>query len=202
MTIGRAFVSAISYRPQLIVAIHHKRCGLYAHDKFVHHLVSLGIYLENAVLIRPAVHIYILAMLHHLLRGTTLHGHVGHLDVTGNLVALGIDDKDAVVPYLRDVGLLVREEMDVTRRGEVGDAADFLERIRIYGKDHVRVVHHNPPHSVADNHALCHIAQFHAVGTEEDLVLHRPRLGVVVREGGIAILEIALVSNEKSPCRG
>ena len=44
--------------------------------------------------------------------------HVRALDISRDFVAFGVDDEDAVVPNLRDVGLFVETKMDVPRRGE------------------------------------------------------------------------------------
>ena len=99
-----------------------------------------------------------------------------------NLKSLGIDDKDTVIPNLRNVGLLVREEVDIARRGEVCNASHLLKCIYINCKNHVRVIHHNPAYAVADNHRLRNVAQLHSVGAVEDLVLHIARSGVVVRK--------------------
>lgn len=57
------------------------------------------------------------------------------------------------------------------------------------------VVHHDPALVVVDGHRLCHVAELHAVGTEEDLVLHLFGLWVVVAQRGVAVLEVALVGN-------
>ena len=185
-----------------MVLVHHERRGLDADRQFVHHLVGLGVDLQDAVLVRPAIDIDVLAVLHHLLRGARFHRHSGALDVARDLVAFGIDDEDAVVPDLRHVGLFVRKEVDVARRGEVRDASHLPEGVDVDGEDDVRIVHHDPAHAVADGHRLRHVAQLEAVGAEENLVLHPFGLGVVIGERGVAVLEISLVGDEQSPPRG
>ena len=40
---------------------------------------------------------------------------VRHLNVAGNFIFLRVDDEDAVVPQLGDVGFFVAQEMDVAR---------------------------------------------------------------------------------------
>ena len=92
--------------------------------------------------------------------------------------------------------------MDVARRGQVFDASYLLEGVQVDGENHMGVVHHDPALVVVDGHRLCHVAEFHAVGTEEDFVLHLFGRGVVVRQRGIAVLEVALVGNEQSGSRG
>ena len=109
-----------------------------------------------------------------------------------------VDDEDAVVPQLGDVGFLVAQEMDIARRGQILDASHLLEGVQVDGKNNVGVVHHDPAFVVVDDHWLCHVAELHAVGSEEDFVLHLFGLRVVVAQRGIAVLEIALVGNEQS----
>lgn len=45
--------------------------------------------------------------------------------------------------------------------------------------------------------SIAHVAQLHAVGTEEHFILHLLGFGVVVRQRGIAVLEVALVGDEQ-----
>ena len=164
-------------------------------------MVGLGVDLDDAVLVRPAVAVDVFAVLHHLFGRAALHRHVRHLNVTGYFVFLRIDDEDAVVPQLGDVGFLIREEVDIARRGEVFDASHLLEGVQVDGEDDVGVVHHHPALAVVDAHRLRHVAELHAVGAEKDFVLHRFGRGVVVAECGVAVLEIALVGDEQS-CSG
>ena len=88
-------------------------------------------------MVRPAINIEILATLHHLLGRATLHSHIGDLDIARNLELFGIYDKDAVVPNLRDVGLLVGEEVDISGRGEICNSPHLLEGVDIDCKDHM-----------------------------------------------------------------
>ena len=60
------------------------------------------------------------------------------------------------------------------------------------------VVHHDPALVVVDGHRLRHVAELHAVGSEEDLVLHLFGCRVVIGQGSIAVLEVALVGDEQS----
>lgn len=76
---------------------------MYADGQFVHDLVRLRVDFQDAVLVRPAVHIDVLAVLYHLFGGTRFHVHVWTFDIAGNLVCLGVDDEDTVVPYLRHI---------------------------------------------------------------------------------------------------
>ena len=99
-----------------------------------------------------------------------------------NLISLGIDDKDAVIPNLRNVGLLVREEVYIARRGEICNAPHLLKSLEINCKNHVRVINHNPAYAVADDHRLRNVAQLHSIGAVEYLVLHIARCGIVVRK--------------------
>ena len=115
-----------------------------------------------------------------------------------NLIGAGVDDEDAIVPELRDVGLLVADEVDVSGRGKACDTAHLLVGVDVDGKDDVRVINDNPPYAVADDHRLRHIAQLHRIRAVEELVLDLARGGIVERERGIAILEVALVGNEKT----
>lgn len=127
-----------------MVLVHYQRGGLDADFQFFYHLIRFGIDLDDAVLVRPAVAIDIFAILHHLLRGAAFHRHVRHLDVTGDFIFLGVDDEDAVVPQLGDIGFLVAEEMDIARRSQVRDTAHLFERIEVDGENHVGIVHHDP----------------------------------------------------------
>ena len=180
-----------------MVLVHYQRGGLDADFQFFYHLIRFGIDLDDAVLVRPAVAIDIFAILHHLLRGAAFHRHVRHLDVTGDFIFLGVDDEDAVVPQLGDIGFLVAEEMDIARRSQVRDTAHLFERIEVDGENHVGIVHHDPALIVVDAHRLRHVAQLHAVGTEEDFVLHLFGCRVVIGQGSIAVLEVALVGDEQ-----
>ena len=196
MSVGRTFVAAVGNRPHLVVAVHHQRRGLDADYQFVHHFVRLGVDFQDAVLIRPAVREDVLAVLHHLFRGSRLVVHV-RLDVTRYLVGLGIDDIDARVPDLRDIGLFVRKKMDVPGRSESRDTADLLERIGVDGENHARIVHHNPADPLVNDHRLRYVAQFHAIGAGEYLVLHMLHFRVIIRERRIAVHEIAFVGDEQ-----
>ena len=89
--------------------------------------------------------------------------------------------------------------MDISWRGEVCDAPHLLECIYVDSKNHVRVIHHNPPDAVTHNHRLRHVTQLHSIRAVEDLILHLARCGVVVRERSITILEVTLVGNEQAP---
>ena len=92
--------------------------------------------------------------------------------------------------------------MDVARRGEVLDASHFLECIEVDGENHVGVVHHHPAFIVVDTHRLRHVTELHAVGAEKHFVLHLIGRGVVVRQRGVAVLEIALVGDEQAGAGG
>ena len=166
------------------------------------HGVGLGVDLQNAVLVRPAVDVEVAAVLHHPLRRAVFDGHAGTLDVARDCVPLGVHNEDAVVPKLCDIGLSVRQKVDVARRGEAHDATFLHEGLRVDGEDDVRVVDHDPGRAVADGHRLRRVAQAEAVGAAEHFVLDLPRLGIVVGEGGVAVLEIALVDHEESRARG
>ena len=63
-----------------------------------------------------------------------------------------VDDEDAVVPQLGDVGFLVAQEMDIARRGQILDASHLLEGVQVDGKNNVGVVHHDPAFVVVDDH--------------------------------------------------
>lgn len=91
--------------------------------------------------------------------------------------------------------------MDVARRGQVFDASYLLEGVQVDCENHMGVVHHDPALVVVDGHRLCHVAEFHAVGTEEDFVLHLFGRRVVIGQGSIAVLEVALVGDEQSGSR-
>ena len=91
--------------------------------------------------------------------------------------------------------------MDVARRGQVFDASYLLEGVQVDGENHVGIVHHDPALIVVDAHRLRHVAQLHAVGTEEDFVLHLFGRRVVIGQGSIAVLEVALVGDEQSGSR-
>lgn len=106
-------VTAIRDGPHLVVFVHDQRSRLYADGQFVHDLVRLRVDFQDAVLVRPAVHIDVLAVLYHLFGGTRFHVHVWTFDIAGNLVCLGVDDEDTVVPYLRHIGFLIRQKMDI-----------------------------------------------------------------------------------------
>ena len=165
-------------------------------------MVGLGVDLDDAVLVRPAVAVDVFAVLHHLFGRAALHRHVRHLNVTGYFVFLRIDDEDAVVPQLGDVGFLVAQEVDIARRGKILDASHLLERVQVDGENDVRVVHHHPALVVVDAHRLCHVAELHAVGTEKDFVLHRFGRGIIITQRGVAVLEIAFVGDEQSGSGG
>jgi len=120
----------------------------------------------------------------------------------GDFIRSRIYNEDAVVPQLGDIGFLVAQEMDIARGGQILDASHLLEGVQVDGENHVGVVHHDPALVVVDGHRLCHVAELHAVGTEEDLVLHLFGLWVVVAQRGVAVLEVALVGNEQSGSRG
>ena len=107
VTVGAALITAVSHRPHLVVLVHDQRCRLYADLQFIDHLVGFGVDFDDAVLVAPAVAIDVFAVLHHLFGGATLHRHVRHLNVAGNFIFLRVDDEDAVVPQLGDVGFFV-----------------------------------------------------------------------------------------------
>ncbi len=113
VAVWAALVTAIRDGPHFVVFVHDQRSRLYADGQFVHDLVRLRVDFQDAVLVLPAVHIDVLAVLHHLFGGTRFHVHVWTFDIAGNLVCLGVDDEDAVVPYLRHIGFLIRQEMDI-----------------------------------------------------------------------------------------
>ena len=87
--------------------------------------------------------------------------------------------------------------MDVARRGETRDAAPFAQRRGIDGEDHPRAVHYDPSQAAVQGHRLGYVAQFHGIGAVEQFVFDRARLGVVERERGVAVLEIAFVEDEE-----
>lgn len=104
MPVGTALITAVGDRPHLVVLIHHQRRGLDADDQLVDHLVRFGVDLQQPVLIRPAVHVDVFAVLHHLFGRTGFHRHTRAVDVSRNLEPFGIDDENAVVPDLCDIG--------------------------------------------------------------------------------------------------
>ena len=99
---------------------------------------------------------------------------------------------------MRDVSLLVGDEVDIAWRGEIYDASHLLEGVRVDGKDNVRVIDHNPTYTIADNHRLTYIAEFHCISTKEHLVFHLLGRRIVVRERCIAVLEISLIADKQS----
>ena len=107
VTVGAALVAAVCNRPHFVVAVHDQRCRLYADLQFIDHLVGFGVDFDDAVLVAPAVAIDVFAVLHHLFGGATLHRHVRHLNVAGNFIFLRVNDENAVVPQLGDVGFFV-----------------------------------------------------------------------------------------------
>ena len=195
--VGTALITAVGDRPHLVVLIHHQRRGLDADDQLVDHLVRFGVDLQQPVLIRPAVHVDVFAVLHHLFGRTGFHRHTRAVDVSRNLEPFGIDDENAVVPDLCDIGFFVRQKMDIARGGEVRDAPDFFEGHGVDGKDHMRIIHDDPAQAAVHCHRLCHVAQLLIVGAEEHLVVDLTGLRVVERERGIAVLEIPLVGDEQ-----
>ena len=196
VTVGAALVAAVCNRPHFVVAVHDQRCRLYADLQFIDNSVRLGVDFDDAVLVTPAVAIDVFAVLHHLLRRAAFHRHVRHLDMPGDFIRSRIYNEDAVVPQLGDIGFLVAQEMDIARGGQILDASHLLEGVQVDGENH------DPALVVVDGHRLCHVAELHAVGTEEDLVLHLFGLWVVVAQRGVAVLEVALVGNEQSGSRG
>ena len=120
----------------------------------------------------------------------------------GDFIRSRIYNEDAVVPQLGDIGFLVAQEMDIARGGQILDASYLLEGVQVDGENHMGVVHHDPALVVVDGHRLRHVAEFHAVGTEEDFVLYLFGRRVVIGQGSIAVLEVALVGDEQSGSRG
>ena len=92
--------------------------------------------------------------------------------------------------------------MHVPRGCETSYAPHLAEGRKVDGEDDVRVVDHDPPQIAVYGHRLRHVAQLHAVGACEDLVLDGVRGGVVVGEGGVAVHEVALVDDEQTVARG
>ena len=196
MTVGRPLVTAVGHRPDLVVLVHDQRRGLDAHRDLVANGIGLGVDHQNPVLVRPAVGEDILVVLHHLLGRTRLEIHV-RLDIPRDLVSPGVDDIDARIPDLGDIGLFVAQEVDVARRSEALDTPHLLEGVDVDRVDHARIIDHDPADAVADDHRLRHIAQFEAVGAEEDLVLDLFLLRIVVGERRVAVHEVALVGDEQ-----
>ena len=62
----------------------------------------------------------------------------------------------------------------------------------------MRVVHDYPSLAVIYGHGVGHIAKLHAVGSVEHLVFHGIGCWIVVGEGGVAVLEVPFVRNEKA----
>ena len=187
VSVGAALVSAVGDGPQFAVAVGNERRGLYAHLQLRDDPVGAGVDLEQAVLVGPAVDVDVVAYLHHLLRRGVLGRHARAVDISRDLVPLRVDDTDARVPYLCHVGLRVGYEVHVPRGCETRDAPHLAEGRKVDGEDDVRVVDHDPPQIAVYGHRLRHVAQLHAVGACEDLVLDGVRGGVVVGEGGVAV---------------
>ena len=196
MSVGRTFVAAVGHRPDLVVLVHDQRGGLDAHGDLVADLVGFGVDHQDSVLVRPAVGEDVFVVLHHLFSRTGFEIHI-RFDIAGDLVGLGIDDVDARIPDLGDVGFFVAQEMDVAGRSEARDASHLLEGVDVDRIDHARVVHYDPTDTVADDHRLRDVAQLDGVGSGENFILDMFFLRIVIGERGIAVHEIPFVGDEE-----
>ena len=58
MAVRRSLISSVGDGPELVVAVHHQRCRLYAHGQLAHHTVRLGVDLDYAGDVAQSMCIY------------------------------------------------------------------------------------------------------------------------------------------------
>ena len=119
-----------------------------------------------------------------------------HADPAPDAVVARIHDGDARVVKVRNVGRSVVGEVDITRRYDALDQSRDAVRVGVDHVNHTRIVDHDVTPSVADGHRLGYVAEFHAVGAQEDFVFDRPRRRVVERKRSVVPHEIAFAGDE------
>ena len=121
-----------------------------------------------------------------------------HVDARADSVGAGVDDGDARVVEVGDVGGLPVDEVDVAGRHDLLDEPGDAERGGVDDVDHARIVDHDVSFSVVEDHRLGDVAEFHAVCAEENVVFDLAGFGVVVGERGVVPHEIPLASDEEA----